>query len=340
MNRNPCINIALIGLGYWGKNLLRNIVQSKYSGKIYVCDTDALLVQDAFARYRLSGSYTDADQIFETPEIEAVVIATPTSSHYELARKALLAGKHVLIEKPATTSTAQIAELISIAEGRKLTLMVDHIYLYNPAVLKLREFITDHKSIGKMHYIDSTRINLGIYQSDVNVLWDLACHDIAIINYLVDERPVSVKAIGRVNPLHGMEDVAYLFLQYDSGLLAHINASWASPVKIRKMILGGEKQMVIYDDIEPTNKLIVYDYEQISENDEGKNQLTDYRLGNVVMPKFELREALTNVVDGFYEAIRSGLPPLADGNNAAEVIHILECAQQSLHLGGETIAIR
>ncbi len=336
---NKKLNVALIGLGYWGKNLLRNIVNSKLSNDVYICDEDIQRCIEAEATYRLKTSFSSAASVFSSEEINCVVISTPTTSHFELAKRALEAKKHVLVEKPMTTSSTQVSELISLAEKNDLILMVDHIYLYNPAVAKLKEYLSDRSKMGKVNYIDATRINLGIYQQDVNVLWDLACHDISIINFLLDEKPLNVRAIGRVHPHLGIEDLAYLFLNYPSGVLVQINASWASPVKIRNMIIGAEHQMIIYDDIEPTNKLTIYDYAQANTADEGKTKLTDYRLGNVVIPKFEQKEALQNVIEEFFDCILTHREPFANGTNALDVVRILEKAQESLILNGATIAL-
>lgn len=336
---NGRLNVALIGLGYWGKNLLRNIVNNRISNDVYVCDENMQKCLEAETTYRLKTSYASASEVFLNKEIDCVIISTPTKSHFELAKQALQSKKHVLVEKPMTTSSSQISELIRIAEDNDLILMVDHIYLYNPAVAKLKEYVSDRTKMGKINYIDATRINLGIYQQDVNVLWDLACHDISIINFLLEEKPLNVRALGRVHAKLGIEDIAYLFLNYASGILVQINASWASPVKIRNMIIGGEHQMIIYDDIEPTNKLIIYDYTQGHGTDEEKTKLTDYRLGNVVIPKFEQKEALQNVIEEFFTCILNRRAPFASGSNALDVVRILEKAQESLLLNGATVSL-
>ena len=327
------MNIGLVGLGYWGKNLLRNIAANSSTENIYVCDVNPTKISFVESLYRLKTTYLSIEDMLGNSTVQCVVVATPTGTHYEIAKQVLCAGKHVLIEKPMTTSGEQAKELIELAQNRGLVLMVDHVYLYHPAVVKLKNCIRG----AHINYIDSTRINLGIYQEDVNVLWDLACHDISIINYLIEERPISVRAIGRINPIHGFEDLAYLFLHYSSGLLVQVNASWSSPVKIRKMIIGAETQMFIFDDIERANRLTIYDYEANIKQDDNKNQLTDYRLGDVTLPKYEPEEALKNVIDSFYSSIKSGMPPLADGTNALSVIEILEYAQKSLKLGGHLI---
>jgi predicted dehydrogenase len=207
------INIGLIGYGYWGNNILRNLTENSTSGEITVCDIDERRLELIKTLYSPLQTTPDADKVFANNEIHAVIIATPTSTHYALAKQALLNNKHTLVEKPLTTSSKEIEELIEIAKAKKLVLMVDHIFLYNPVVRQLKKYIT-REFLGDINYIDATRVNLGIYQTDTNVLWDLACHDISIINYLTGEKPDHVRAIGRINPAHGIEDVAYLFLHY------------------------------------------------------------------------------------------------------------------------------
>lgn len=333
------INIGLIGYGYWGINLLRNIVQHGASGRVVVCDVDPDRLRAVQSVYINLETTTDpVADIWLNEEIDAVVIATPTSTHYRLVKEALLHGKHVLAEKPLATSVAEVEELISIAAARGLILMVDHIYLYNPVVRQLKKYITED-FLGRINYIDATRINLGIYQDDVNVLWDLACHDISIINYLIDERPQSARAIGKLNFNSKVEDLAYLFLEYRSGLLIQINDSWASPVKIRKMIIGGEKKMIIYDDIESTNKLVIYDYVNNTAPDPTKSRLIDYRLGDITIPKYEITEPLSNVIAEFYDCIRTGRTPLSDGVNALDTVRILERAEHSLRSNSAKIPV-
>jgi predicted dehydrogenase len=332
------LNIGLIGCGYWGNNILRNLTEQPISGTLIVCDINKNKIEAIKKNYFALNITLDCTDIFNDNKIDAVIIATPTSTHYHLTKQALLKKKHVLIEKPLSTSAEHTKELISIAVENNLILMVDHIFLYNPVVLQLKKYITPN-FLGKINYIDATRINLGIYQNDINVLWDLACHDISIINFLTDEKPQSVRAIGRVNPAFGVEDVAYLFLYYRSGLLVQINSSWASPVKMRKMIIGGEKRMIIYDDIEATNKLTIYDYEHTSTSSENKLKLIDYRLGDITIPKYEISEPLKNVITEFYDCILNARKPMADGENALNVIEILEKAQSSLKSNGSIISL-
>jgi predicted dehydrogenase len=331
--RRDKINIGLIGYGYWGVNLLRNMMQQPLTGKVMVCDIQPKRLQAVQSLFINTEVTESASEIFNNSGIDAVVIATPTHLHYLLAKEALLKGKHVLVEKPLATSVAAVQELISIAASKELILMVDHIYLYNPVIQLLKKY-TSPDFLGRINYIDATRINLGIYQDDINVLWDLACHDISIINFLLNEKPRTVRTIGRPQAGNKIEDLAYLFLQYDSGLLVQINSSWSSPVKIRKMIIGGEKRMIIYDDIESTNKLVIYDYANNAAVDENKSRLVDYRLGDITIPSYETSEPLKNVFSDFYNCILTGEKPLSDGENALEVVRILEKAEKSLKSDG------
>jgi predicted dehydrogenase len=329
-------NVCLIGYGYWGKNLLRNLLKFSEASNLCVAELSESKRNSIKALHHNIATYHSFEEALMTEKINAVVIATDTKQHYELAKRALLLNKHVLIEKPITASLREAEELEAIARSKQLILMTDHIYLYHPVIKKIKEYFTEDY-LGKLNYIDSTRVNLGIYQNDINVLWDLACHDISIINYFVAEEPTSVRAIGRLNPKYRVEDLAYMFLYYPSGLLVQINSSWASPVKMRKMIFGGEKRMIVYDDVEPINKLVIYDYELNVRLDEDKIELSDYRLGNISIPKVETYEALHQVIAEFYSCIITKAQPLANGKNAIGVVRILEKAQQSINSGGELI---
>lgn len=330
---NTTISVCLIGYGYWGKNIVRNLMESSFNLQVAVAESNPekmKLLQGLYANVRL---FDSADTAIDSNEYDAFIVATQTPTHYDIVKKILQAGKHVLVEKPLTTSLAQAMELNSLADKLGLVLMVDHIFLYHPVVQKMKHLFEEHY-LGKINYLDATRINLGIYQRDVNVLWDLACHDIAIVNYLLEEKPYAVSATGHMNEEYKTYDLAYMFLYFASGLLVQINASWASPVKIRKMIIGGEKRMLIYDDIEPTNKLTIYEYEQNTKFDDNKQGLSDYRLSNIIIPKTATTEALKNVIYEFFDCIIHKKTPLANGQNAIAVINILEKAQQSLVSNG------
>lgn len=332
------MKVCLIGYGYWGKNLLRNLVELSAGWEVCLAEQNPDKVALARQLYPNVTIYLNAEEAINDKEIAAIVIATETVSHYKLALESLLAGKHVLVEKPLTNSLSDALVLAKVASERDLVLITDHVFLYHPVVRKMKEYFSSGY-LGRINYIDATRINLGIYQRDINVMWDLACHDISIVLYLIPEKPIAVRALGRVNPEHGSEDLVYLFLRYSDGLLVQVNASWASPVKMRKIIVGGEKRMLIYDDIEPTEKLKVYEYEHQVVTDEHKSYLTDYRLGNVLIPKYERTEALKNVILEFYDCIRTQKRPLSDSIISVEVIRILESAQESLKQGGIEISL-
>lgn len=332
------INVALIGYGYWGTNILRNIVQSSSFESIYIYDVNPLKSKKAKLQYSQILIASSYEEILANKEINAVIIATPTNTHFYLTKAALLHKKNMLVEKPLTTSYSEAKELVLLAKEQGCILMVDHIFIYNSAVKKLKTYFTP-KQIGAVNYIDSTRVNLGVYQSHTNVLWDLACHDIAIINFLIDERPEAVSAIAKTNNEYGVEDLAYLFLYYRSGLMAHINTSWASPVKIRKMIIGGDRKLIIYDDIEPSNKLTVYDFDNGIVEDDEKKTLVDYRLGNIIIPKFEVVESLRNCLKDFHSAIECNTEPVSNGESALAIILVIESAIISLKEGGAKISL-
>ncbi len=330
---------GLIGYGYWGRNLLRNLVQHPDTDELWVSDSEPQQLEEVRRLYPHVHTTANWRALLTEGHCDSIVISTPTASHFEMAKAALLHDRHVFVEKPLVTSVQQAEELAAIATRKGLVLMVDHTFVYNPVVNRIKEEILTGRC-GKVNYIDSTRINLGIYQSDVNVLWDLACHDLSIIFHLIDEQPSHVRAVGRVNPKWGTEDLAYLFLHYPSGLLVQVSASWASPVKIRRMIIGAERKMIIYDDIEPANKLIIHDYAPTSPNSGGKSAaLTDYRLGNSTIPKYELLEPLACAVDDFCKCVRTGERPVADANAAIKVINVLEHAERSLRETGSLIAL-
>lgn len=283
--------------------------------------------------------HADYHTIISDPAVDAVVIATPTSTHFEIASFALQNDKHVLIEKPVTSSSQEAAALADLAQRNNKVIVVDHTFLYNGAVQHIKATL-EQGLAGNINYIDCTRINLGIYQPDVNVIWDLASHDISVVNYLLQERPIQVRAIGKYNVLHNKVDMAYIFLHYQSGLIIQINCSWISPVKIRQMIIGGSEKMIIYDDIEPTHKLKIYEYMRVDDMEDTKNQLLiDYRLGAVIIPKFKIEEPLKMVINDFLHCIVSGSRPVSGINEAIEVVKIIEGAELSLQKNGALIPL-
>ncbi|MBL0079449.1 MAG: Gfo/Idh/MocA family oxidoreductase [Bacteroidetes bacterium] len=280
-----------------------------------------------------------AADIFNNNEIDAVVIATPVFTHFELAKKALENGKHVLLEKPMTSSVEEAEQLIDLANKYQKVLMVDHTFLYTGAVQKMKKMI-DSDEIGNIKYFDSTRINLGLFQPDVNVLWDLAPHDISILNYLKPEKPYSVQATGISHTNNGIENIAFLTINYQSGFIAHFNCSWTSPVKIRLMLIGGDKKMVVFNDLEPTEKIKIYDTGYNHKTDEEKKRiLVDYRAGDIFIPKIENKEALSGMAADFISAIINNTTPISNYQSGLSVIKILEASQKSIKNQGKEIII-
>ena len=334
------MNIGIIGFGYWGTNLVRNFADLRGVCLKTVVDSRAER-SDALTKLCPSAKFsTSSDDILNSPEIDAVVIATPVYTHYELAMKALQNNKHVLVEKPMVSSTAQARELIELSEKMNRVLMVDHTFLYTGAVQKMKSLIDDG-DIGNIKYFDSTRINLGLFQPDINVLWDLAPHDISILNYLVKEKPYSVQATGISHTNNDIENIAYLNVNYNSGFIAHFSCSWTSPVKIRMMLIGGDKKMIVFNDVEPTEKIKVYDTRYEHKADEDKKKiLVDYRTGDIYTPKIEIKEALSGVAFDFISSINNGHKPVSDYDSGLEVIRILEASQESIKNKGREVLLK
>jgi predicted dehydrogenase len=333
------MNIGIIGYGYWGPNLVRNFSSLQNCKVSSIAEANISRHELILKHYKDVKIYHSAEELIKDISIDAVVIATPVFSHYPLAKLALENGKHVLIEKPMTSSSAHAKELIEIALRKNLSLMVDHTFLYTGAVQKMKELVSSG-FLGKLSYIDSTRINLGLFQSDVNVLWDLAPHDISILNYLVDERPISVNATGVSHTNNEIENIAYLTLNYNSGFIAHFNCSWSSPVKLRMMLIGGMDKMCIFNDLEPTEKVKIYDTGYSYKTDEEKNRImVDYRAGDIYLPKVNSTEALSLVAKDFIESIDNKTNPKSDANIGLDVVKILEAAQKSIKMKGQEIKI-
>ena len=334
------VNLGLIGYGYWGPNLVRNFYSVNGCNVRMVVDARQERLNLVSKNYPAIQCSTNADDILHNPEIDAVVIATPVFAHYTLAKRALENGKNVLVEKPMTASVQEAEELIELAEKKGLLLMVDHTFLYTGAVRKIKDLV-DNGTIGRVQYIDSTRINLGLFQPDINVLWDLAPHDISILNYLVDQRPVSVNATGVTHTGNEIENIAYLTLNYADGFIAHFNCSWTSPVKIRMMMIGGDKKMVVYNDIEPTEKVKIYDTGYEHKTDEDKKRiLVDYRAGDVFVPKLNTTEALADMAKDFITCIIEKKIPVSNNRIGLDVVTILEASNESIKNKGKEVAIK
>ncbi|PIR66442.1 MAG: oxidoreductase [Parcubacteria group bacterium CG10_big_fil_rev_8_21_14_0_10_36_14] len=327
------LKIAIIGAGYWGKNLIRNAASSASVSLVYVCDLDLRLLERARSNFPFIKTTCDSEDIFKAKDIEAVFIATPVVSHYKLAKRALESSKHVFVEKPMTETSAEARELIELAKKNNLLLHVDHTFIYTGAVRKIKELINADE-LGEIRYIDSERINLGLIQPDVNVIYDLAVHDLSIFNYILKEKPMSVAAFGKSyvtqNRENPVEEMAHIHLEYPSGTMAHIHIGWLSPVKIRKMLIGGSKKMVLYNDIEPTEKVKVYDHGADLDFKSETPSDVIYRSGDVYIPALERSEALAIEISHFADCAVNGKPSLTGGEEGYEVVRILEATQKIL----------
>ena len=336
------LNVAVIGFGYWGPNLVRNFNAQSNADVLYVVDARKERLEIVQKNYPAVTTTTEVETAIMDTRTDAVVIATPVYTHFKLAKMALEAGKHVLIEKPMVATSAEAEALVNLAEQKGLVVMVDHTFLYTGAVQKIKSII-DTGLVGKLQYIDSTRINLGLFQPDVNVLWDLAPHDISILNYLCEDKPYSLQATGISHTNNGIENTAYLTLNYESNMIAHFNCSWTSPVKIRKFLIGGDKKMIVFDDTEPTEKIRVYDtsyhYTEKRSDEDKRRVLVDYRVGDIHIPKVPMKEALSGVAADFISAILHQTTPISDYISGINVIKVLEASQESIKNGGKEVKV-
>lgn len=332
------LGISVIGYGYWGPNLVRNFSQVPNARVVSVCDQRPERRAQVEAVYPAIRTCADVRDIWSNPAVDAVAIATPVSSHFELALQALRAGKHVFVEKPFTTTSAQAEQLIEEAEKRRLTLMVDHTFVYTSAVRKIKELI-DNGSTGKILYYDSVRVNLGLFQHDVNVLWDLAVHDLSIMDYLFERSPVTIAATGMAHVQGQPENLAYLTCYFDNNLIAHFHVNWLAPVKVRQTLIGGAQKMIVYDDIEMSEKIKVYDKGiTLSDNPADIYQLkVGYRAGDMWAPRLDNVEALQIEANHFADCITNTRKPLTDGSVGLRVVRILEAASQSIAQRGAPI---
>ncbi|MEJ7615981.1 MAG: Gfo/Idh/MocA family oxidoreductase [Pyrinomonadaceae bacterium] len=335
--------MGVIGCGYWGPNLVRNFAENEHSRLVWMCDTNAERLAYVSRRFPFAQVAADYRELLADAQLDAVVIATPVATHYPFARAALEAGKHVLVEKPFTTSVREAEELIELAERRGLTLMVDHTFVYTGAIRKIKEMVRGGE-LGDLLYFDSVRINLGLFQSDINVVWDLAPHDLSIMDYLVERQPVALTATGSCHVEANIENIAYVLLKFDDSFIAHFHFNWLSPVKIRRTLIAGSRKMIVYDDIEPTEKVRVYDKGVVASRsgdgtEEKYQTLVSYRTGDVWVPKLDTTEALRHVATEFLDAIRKSRAPLTDGHAGLRVVRLLEAAQTSIAGGGRTIAL-
>jgi predicted dehydrogenase len=337
------IRIGVIGYGYWGPNLVRNCFEAKETHVACVSD----LRQDRLAllatRYPNIQTTQDFRELIEDPSIDAVAIATPVSTHYELALRALQEGKHVLVEKPLASDTSQVQRLMEVAQKRNRVLMVDHTFVYTGSVRKIRELV-ESGGLGEIYYYDSVRVNLGLFQHDVNVLWDLAVHDLAIMDYVLPFRPCAVSATGLSHVPGGTENIAYLTLFFEGSQIAHIHANWLAPVKLRQTLIGASRKMIVYDDLDQGEKVKIYDkgitlsYHQ---NPEKLYQmLVGYRTGDMLAPQIDGTEALRREIDHFLHCIRQNEEPITGGVAGLRVVEILQAASQSMAQRGRPVELR
>ena len=332
------MKVGVIGLGYWGPNLVRNFLSTEGVDGVVAADLSDRRLQAAAKKFPGASFTKDYRDILRSDDIKAVAIATPVSTHYPLAKEALESDKHVLIEKPMTSKLADAEDLVNIAKRKKLTLMVDHTFIYTGAVRKIKELISSGE-IGDLHYFDSVRVNLGLFQHDVNVVWDLATHDISIMDYLVKARPVAVAAFGAAHYKH-VEDVAYVIVNFNNGMIAHFHVNWLAPVKVRQILIGGSKKMIVYDDVEPSEKVKIYDKGVNMTSSEGIYQaLIEYRTGDMYSPKIDSTEALSRLTSHFVECTRESKKPITDGVSGLNVVKILEAAEKSIKGSGKLITI-
>lgn len=330
------INIGLIGFGYWGPNLARNFAMHEGCLIKTIVDLDNGRLALAKKLYPQALITKDVSNIFDDPQIDGVVIASPVSLHYLFAKQALFNDKHVFVEKPMSQTSDQASELIDISLQKKKTLMVDHTFLYTGAIRKMRELISCG-DIGAWQYFDSTRINLGLFHHDINVVWDLAPHDISIMRYLTQETPSSLIATGISHMENGIENIAYITLFFQANKIAHLHLSWTSPVKIRKILIGGTLKMIVFDDIEPTEKVKIYDSGYFVRSSE--KLLVDYRTGDIHIPKADLTEALYSAAEDFLAAVRENKEPVSNWKMGLDVVRILEATDRSIKSRGKEVIL-
>ena len=333
------LNIAVLGAGYWGPNLIRNVAQTASARLHTLCDIDEKRLNAISQQYAPLHQTTDYEAVFTNDDIDGIIIATPANTHYDLAKQALLADKHIWVEKPLALHAAEAEELIDLAKQRGRILMVGHVFLYNTAVQKLHDLIQSDE-LGKLYYIYSIRVNLGRIRDDLNAFWNLAPHDISIINKLLTDVPQRVTAHGYsyLQSDSGLEDVAFAILEYANGVAAHVHTSWLDPNKVRRMTVVGEKKMVVYDDISE-NRITIYDKGAAWVEDQGSygvHRLQTFT-GDIHIPKIKPVEPLRAEVDHFLDCIRSGGQPISDGEEGLGVIRVLEGVSESLRRGGQPV---
>jgi len=333
--------VGVIGCGYWGPNLIRNFSQMKETNVLKIADVDDKRLQRMKDLYPLATTTRDYRDIITDPEIDIVAIATPVRTHFRFASEALLAGKHVFVEKPMAASVEEATQLVSISEQNGNKLMVGHTFLYTCAVRKMKEII-DSGELGDIYYINCQRLNLGLFQQDINVMWDLSPHDFSIILYLLSRDPIALTATGIAHIHPQIEDVTTVTLYFDNNIISFIQSSWLDPDKIRRMTVVGSKKMMVYDDIQPAEKIRIYDkrVEGPAYYDSFAGFQYSYKYGDITIPKLDGGEPIQTQLVHFVDCIKRDIHPLSDGRNGLQVVKILEAAQESLQNGGQKILLQ
>lgn len=334
------IKVGVIGYGYWGPNLVRNFMEAPGSTVTAVCDLRSERLVQLKTRYPTIQTVSDCQSLFQNPDLDAIIIATPVSSHFELAMAALKAGKHVLVEKPLAANSKQATQLIDEAARRRKILMVDHTFVYTGAVRKIRELITSN-ALGDIYYYDAVRVNLGLFQHDVNVIWDLAIHDLSVMDYVLPTKATAVSATG-ISHIPGQpENVAYITLFFNEPQIAHVHVNWLTPVKVRHTLIGGSEKMILYDDLEPSEKVKIYDKGiTVSQSPEAVYEmLVSYRSGDMWAPRLDTTEALQIEAQHFVDCIENDKKPETDGVDGLRLVRIVEAAEKSLRARGQLVEI-
>lgn len=332
------LRIGVIGYGYWGPNVARNFNAVDRAQLVGICDANPSALARAKRNYPGVRLTSSACELLNSKDVDAVALITPVASHYSLAKAALEHGKHVFVEKPFTCNPEQGEELVELASRASLTVMVDHTFLFTGAVRKIRQLI-DEDALGNLYYYDSTRVNLGLFQHDVNVIWDLAPHDLSIMDYLIDARPQAIVATGEAH-LNGLEDLAFITIYFPGNTIAHINVNWLSPVKVRTALIGGERKMLVWNDLEADEKIRVYDKGVRVKNRQGVyDLLVSYRSGDMWAPRIEQTEALKTEAEYFVDCIEKNERPFNDGDAGVRVVKLLHAAHQSLKQRGKAVRI-
>ena len=334
------IRVGVIGYGYWGPNIVRNFMEAPGTTVGAVSELRSERLNQVRARYPSMKTTTDPRELFADPEIDAISIVTPVATHFELALQALQANKHVLVEKPLAATSEQAIQLIEEAQRRNRVLMVDHTFVYTGAVRKIREIVASN-TLGDVYYYDSVRVNLGLFQRDVNVIWDLAVHDLSIMDYVLPVKPVAVSATGISHIPGKPENVAYMTLFFENRQIAHLHVNWLAPVKVRRTLIGGSEKMIVYDDLEPSEKVKVYDrgVTLFPESEAAYELLVSYRSGDMWAPRLDATEGLRTEALHFIDCIENNKRPETDGQAGLRIVRILEAAEKSLRARGQLVEI-